>query len=58
MLEDADLILEFCEEATEHLDSMDMALLSLEKDPEDKEAINSAFRSIHTIKGVAGFFNI
>ena len=58
MIEDADLILEFCEEATEHLDSMDMALLSLEKNPEDKEAINAAFRSIHTIKGVAGFFNI
>lgn len=58
MLEDVELILEFCEEAKEHLDSMDMALLSLEENPEDKEVVNAVFRPIHTIKGVAGFFNL
>ncbi len=58
MLEDAELILEFCDEAKEHLDSMDMALLALEGSPEDKETINAVFRPIHTIKGVAGFFNL
>ncbi|MEW6378423.1 MAG: chemotaxis protein CheA [bacterium] len=57
MIEDADLILEFCAEAKEHLDNVDMALLSLEERPKDKEVINAAFRPIHTIKGVAGFFN-
>ncbi|MEW5800573.1 MAG: chemotaxis protein CheA [bacterium] len=58
MLEDAELIMEFCAEAKEHLDNMDMALLSLEENPKDKEAINAAFRPMHTIKGVAGFFNL
>ncbi|MCL6583823.1 MAG: chemotaxis protein CheA [bacterium] len=57
MIEDADLILEFCTEAKEHLDNLDLALLSLEEKPEDKEAINAVFRPIHTIKGMAGFFN-
>jgi len=58
MLEDAELILEFCTEAREYLDTMDMALLSLEENPRDREVINAAFRPIHTIKGVAGFFNL
>ncbi|MGA1875714.1 MAG: Hpt domain-containing protein, partial [bacterium] len=58
MLEDAELILEFCEEAAENLNGIDMALLSLEESPEDREAVNAVFRPIHTIKGVAGFFNL
>lgn len=44
----------FLEEATEHLAEMSGALLSLEKDPADGEAIDLIFRMAHSIKGMAG----
>jgi len=44
----------FVEETNEHLDNMNQQLLKLDSDPADKEAINEIFRSIHTIKGMAG----
>lgn len=40
-------------ESAEHLQSMNMALLSLEKDPENSETINTMFRSAHTLKGMS-----
>jgi two-component system chemotaxis sensor kinase CheA len=44
----------FVEEATEHLAEMSRALLSLEKDAADGEAIDLVFRMAHSIKGMAG----
>lgn len=44
----------FVEETNEHLDNMNQQLLKLDSNPADKEAINEIFRSIHTIKGMAG----
>jgi two-component system chemotaxis sensor kinase CheA len=44
----------FLEEATDHLAEMSRALLCLEKDPGDGEAIDLAFRMAHSIKGMAG----
>jgi len=44
----------FLEEAAEHLAEMSRALLSLEKDPADAEAIDLIFRMAHSIKGMAG----
>lgn len=44
----------FLEEATEHLAEMSHALLSLEKNPNDGEAIDLVFRMAHSIKGMAG----
>ena len=44
----------FLEEATDHLAEMSRALLSLEKNPEDGEALDLAFRMAHSIKGMAG----
>lgn len=41
-------------ESTELLEDMESALLRLEADPTDKEALNSVFRAAHTIKGSAG----
>ena len=43
----------FLEEATEHLAQMSAALLSLEKEPADREAIDVCFRMAHSIKGMA-----
>jgi two-component system chemotaxis sensor kinase CheA len=44
----------FLEEATEHLAEMSHALLTLEKDPGNGEAIDLVFRMAHSIKGMAG----
>ncbi|MEM2111881.1 MAG: chemotaxis protein CheA [Candidatus Bathyarchaeia archaeon] len=41
----------FIEEAREHIDNMTRALLAVEKDPKNTDALNSLFRSAHTLKG-------
>lgn len=43
----------FLEEATEHLAELSRELLALEKDPHRGEAIDTAFRMAHSIKGMA-----
>jgi len=43
----------FIEEATEHLSEMSSALLELEKDSSNSEAIDQIFRMAHGIKGMA-----
>jgi len=43
-------------EAEEHLVNLEHAMLELESDPADRELIDSAFRSMHTIKGAGGMF--
>jgi two-component system chemotaxis sensor kinase CheA len=53
-----DVLEEFYQEAVEHLDNIEAALLELENDPKDADAISSVFRSFHTIKGVAGFLDL
>jgi two-component system chemotaxis sensor kinase CheA len=55
---DAELVADFVCEANEHLTSIEAQMLVLEKQPGDAEAIHSAFRSFHTIKGVAGFLDL
>lgn len=58
-LEDSREVLEeFFQEAMEHLENIEAALLDLENDPKDQDAISSVFRSFHTIKGVAGFLDL
>ena len=52
---DPELVQEFLLEAREHLAGVEAGLLTLEQDPEDAEALNSVFRSFHSIKGVAAF---
>jgi two-component system chemotaxis sensor kinase CheA len=53
--EDTELIADFVLESREHLASIEGQALALERDPSDAEALNSAFRGFHTIKGLAGF---
>lgn len=45
----------FLEEAHEHLPTIESSLLQLEKNPQDREQLALLFRSVHTIKGGAGF---
>lgn len=46
----------FLEEASGLLDQLEKDLLDLEASPEDKDLIESAFRAMHTIKGVSGMY--
>ena len=46
----------FMDEAKDNLAQFEEALLAMEQDPQDAEALNSAFRAAHTIKGGAGMF--
>lgn len=55
---DPTLLADFITEAREHIDAVDVHLLTLENDPRDEEALNAVFRAFHTIKGVAGFLNL
>lgn len=48
----------FMAEARGLLEEMELGLLSLEQQPDDKEAINAVFRAAHTIKGSAGLFGL
>jgi len=48
----------FLEESRELLQAMEEALLNLESEPDDKEAIGAIFRAAHTIKGSAGLFGL
>lgn len=51
----------FAVESAEHLQSMNEALLHLEKDPHNSETINIMFRAAHTLKGMSatmGYANI
>ncbi|MBI5056945.1 MAG: chemotaxis protein CheA [Nitrospirae bacterium] len=50
-----EIILEFLTEAEESLDKIEPSFLELEQKGEDKELLNNIFRSMHTIKGAAGF---
>lgn len=52
---DTELIAEFITEAKEHLNNLDVQLLTLETEPENEEILNAIFRVFHTIKGAAGF---
>lgn len=53
-----ELLGEFYGEAVEHLQQIEAALLALELQPDNPEALNSIFRSFHTIKGNAGFLGL
>jgi two-component system chemotaxis sensor kinase CheA len=49
------IIAEFLAESVENLDQIDQDLVSLEKNPSDREVYGRIFRTIHTIKGTCGF---
>ncbi len=53
-----ELLVEFHAETVDHLQQIEAALLALDHEPENPEALNSIFRSFHTIKGNAGFLGL
>src|ERR1700761_3292483 len=50
-----EIVKEFLVESYESLDRLERDLVSLEKDPREKETLASIFRTIHTVKGTSGF---
>lgn len=56
--EDLEIFLEFLSETSDHLEESESNILSIEDDSSDLETINAIFRSIHSIKGSAGFLGL
>ena len=53
-VDDLDVVTSFIQESVDHLDDIEHRVLNLENEYSD-ELVNSIFRSMHTIKGVASF---
>src|SRR5271166_5624129 len=49
---------EFLIETHENLAQLDLDLVTLEKDPTERETLARAFRTLHTVKGTAGFLGL
>lgn len=52
---DAEIVNDFLIESSEGLDALDGDLVALEAQPDDRETIDSIFRTIHSIKGNSSF---
>ncbi len=55
--QDPQLVGDFLVEAREHLANIEARLLEIEQGSHTAETLHSAFRSFHTIKGLAGFLD-
>jgi len=52
-----EMVAQFINDSAELIEHMEQDLLALEKEPANSELVQSAFRSLHSLKGNAGFFN-
>ncbi|MCP4578344.1 MAG: chemotaxis protein CheA [Deltaproteobacteria bacterium] len=55
---DFDLLSEFVAESGDLISDAEEALLTLETDPGDEEAVGMIFRAFHTVKGVSAFLEL
>ncbi len=55
---DYDLLADFIAESLECVANSEEALLQLERDPADEEAVNTVFRAFHTVKGTSAFLGL
>jgi len=55
---DGELLLEFVDEASEQLDRAEQALLALEQTPKARGQLDAALRSLHSLKGSAGYVSL
>lgn len=53
-----DILKEFLSETNEGLENVDQDLIAYESNPQDRALLDKIFRSVHTIKGGAGFLNL
>ncbi len=57
-IQDESLMRDFIAEGLEYIEEIEVNILNLENEPENKEYINTIFRPFHSIKGVASFLNL
>jgi len=57
-IQDEGLLKDFITEGLEYIDEIEVNILNLENEPENKDFINAIFRPFHSIKGVASFLNL
>ncbi len=55
---DESLVRDFIVEGLEYIDEIEVNILNLEQEPENKDYINVIFRPFHSMKGVASFLNL
>ena len=53
-----DLLADFLTETNENLAELDVALVTLERSPNDENTLSFIFRLVHTIKGTCGFLGL
>src|SRR6516225_4964514 len=53
-----EVIREFLLETHENLAQLDLDLITLEKEPKERETLARVFRTLHTVKGTAGFLGL
>jgi two-component system chemotaxis sensor kinase CheA len=53
-----EVIREFLLETHENLAQLDLDLVTLEKEPTERETLARVFRTLHTVKGTAGFLGL
>jgi two-component system chemotaxis sensor kinase CheA len=53
-----EVVREFLLETHENLAQLDLDLVALEKTPTERETLARAFRTLHTVKGTAGFLGL
>src|SRR5262249_20764489 len=53
-----EVVREFLIETHENLARLDLDLVTLEKDPTERETLSRVFRTLHTVKGTAGFLGL
>ena len=53
-----DLLSDFLTETNESLAELDVALVTLERTPDDADTLSFIFRLVHTIKGTCGFLGL
>lgn len=56
--DDIEILSDFILESRENLDTIELNLIDLEENPEDREIINAIFRPFHTLKGISGFLDL
>jgi len=58
LIDDADLLSQFCRESRGLLEEVETAVLTLEQDPENTAPVEVLFRAFHTFKGGAAFLKL
>jgi len=56
--QDESLLKDFITEGLEYIGEIEVNILNLEQEPDNKDYINAIFRPFHSVKGVASFLNL